>query len=159
MKNNGQDVDAEDIFQEAMIILYRKAKEDDIILNSSFKTYLYSICKNLWLQRLSKNNGGNFTNFQDVEDVLDIGDETMHYLDKIEDETEKFQLFQTNFLKLPKSCQKILQLYFKTYLHKEIAEIMGFGSEKYAKTRKFLCKEKLKQMIVQDARFTEIIDK
>jgi hypothetical protein len=33
---------------------------------------------------------------------------------------------------------------------REIAEIMGFKTEKYAKTRKFMCKEKLKNAIISD---------
>ena len=33
---------------------------------------------------------------------------------------------------------------------KEIAEEMGFKTEKYAKTRKYLCKEELKKRIIND---------
>ncbi|MCF8303968.1 MAG: sigma-70 family RNA polymerase sigma factor [Bacteroidales bacterium] len=148
-ENSGHTADAEDIFQEAMIILYHKVKNDDIILNCSFKTYLYSICKNLWLQRLGKKNGHNITNFEDINEELEIDNETLNYLQEIEDDQEKFRLFQANFLSMPKDCQKVLQLYFKKYSHREIAEIMGYRSEKYAKTRKFLCKEKLKEAIIK----------
>ena len=52
--NSGTDTDAEDVFQDAMIIIYRKVVGDGLILTSSFKTFLYSICRNLWLQRLDK---------------------------------------------------------------------------------------------------------
>ena len=44
-KNNGDDDDANDVFQEAIIIIYRKLKANDLVLDCSFETYLYSVCR------------------------------------------------------------------------------------------------------------------
>ncbi len=49
IKNNGYPEDARDIFQEAMIVLYEKAKSDSFELSCQIKTYLYSVCRRLWL--------------------------------------------------------------------------------------------------------------
>jgi len=52
--NNGSFDDARDIFQEAMIALYEKVQNDSFTLTCQIKTYLFSICKNLWLKRLQQ---------------------------------------------------------------------------------------------------------
>lgn len=54
-KNQGSEDDASDIFQEAIIIIYRKIKENDLVFEkSSFKGYLFSVCRFLWLKQLEK---------------------------------------------------------------------------------------------------------
>src|SRR5690606_25205582 len=54
-KNQGSEDDASDIFQEAIIIIYRKIKENDLVFEkSSFKGYLFTVCRLLWLKQLEK---------------------------------------------------------------------------------------------------------
>ena len=54
LNNNGSYDDARDIFQEAMITLYEKAKTESFVLTCQIKTYVYSICRRLWLKRLQQ---------------------------------------------------------------------------------------------------------
>src|SRR6476620_4948451 len=54
INNNGTADDAADIFQESMIVLFEKAKNPEFELNCQIKTYLYSVCKRLWLKRLQQ---------------------------------------------------------------------------------------------------------
>ena len=49
------------------------------------------------------------------------------------------------------------QLYFDKVPLKNIAQIMGFKSEKYAKKRKFKCKEYLIKSIKQDLEYKKIL--
>jgi RNA polymerase sigma factor (sigma-70 family) len=144
--NSGSESDAEDVFQDALIILYKKIIEENLILTSSFKTFLYSICRNLWLQRLDKKVFSN--EFLELENISAI-QETI-YSEFSDTEDEKFKLYQVHFLNLSEDCQKILRLFMNKVALKEIAEIMGFKTEKYAKTRKFMCKEKLRNAILND---------
>jgi DNA-directed RNA polymerase specialized sigma24 family protein len=53
LNNNGDEDEAKDIYQEAIIVLYNKVKRGDFELSSKLKTYIYSICRRLWLKRLS----------------------------------------------------------------------------------------------------------
>ena len=73
-------------------------------------------------------------------------------------ESEKYKLFQQHFLQLGEDCQKILRLFLAKVPLREIAEVMGFKSEKYAKTRKFMCKEKLKNQILNDPKYNKLIE-
>ena len=51
-KNTGNEEDAEDIFQESLIVVLKNVQKEDFYLSCSFLTYLYSISRNLWMQRL-----------------------------------------------------------------------------------------------------------
>ena len=144
--NSGYDTDAEDVFQDALVVVYRKLAKDDLTLTSSFKTFLYSICRNLWLQRLDKKVfSSDFLKLEDLDEMQDPV-----YTESVEVESDKYKIFQQHFLSLSEDCQKILRLFMNKVPLKEIAEIMGFKTEKYAKTRKFMCKEKLKNSIMND---------
>ncbi|MDQ6757210.1 MAG: sigma-70 family RNA polymerase sigma factor, partial [Bacteroidota bacterium] len=54
VKNNGYPDDARDIFQEAMIVLFEKVTSGSFELTCQIKTYLYSVCRRLWLKRLQQ---------------------------------------------------------------------------------------------------------
>ena len=151
--NSGTETDAEDVFQDALVVLFKKIAREDLILTSSFKTFLYSICRNLWLQRLDRRVFSS--EFLEMEDLNELQDNL--YLEQPEEEHEKYRLFQQHFLKLSEDCQKILHLFLGKTSLKEIAEIMGFKTEKYAKTRKFMCKEKLKNSIINDPNFKKYL--
>src|SRR5512138_2824692 len=53
-KNNGVYEDAEDVFQDGLVVLYKKLKQDKIRLSCTVKTFLYSVCRNIWLRRLAR---------------------------------------------------------------------------------------------------------
>ena len=154
-KNNGDDDDAHDIFQEAIIIIYRKLKANDLILDCTFDTYLYSVCRLLWLKELRKRK----IEQESIKDNHEFYDEI--YDDALEiviDLNERYKLYQKHFANLGKDCQKILQLHFDDVPLKTIADLMGFKSEKYAKKRKFSCKEYLIKSIKQDLEYTNILN-
>ena len=68
-RNNGTEDDAKDIFQEALMVLYDKIQRKDLTLSSSFKTYLYAVCKNLWLKSLYKKDRYMYS-ISDLEDSM-----------------------------------------------------------------------------------------
>lgn len=146
-KNNGSEEDAEDVFQDSLIIVFKKINANEFDLNCSFRTYLYSVSRNLWLQKLTKRR--QYTvEFNDIENFVTFPD----YASKESnlEELEKLRLYQQHFLTLSDDCQKVLMLFMKKVALKDIAVQMGFKTEKYAKTRKYLCKEELKKRIVND---------
>ena len=154
-KNNGDDDDANDVFQEAIIIIYRKLKDNSLVLECSFDTYLYSVCRFIWLKQLErrKNEKERIFDNQDYKD--DIYDES---LSQTVDMSEKFKLYQKHFKNLGKDCQKILQMFFDKVPLKQIAQIMGIKGEKYAKKRKYKCKEYLIKSIKQDLEYKKVLE-
>ena len=53
INNNGTADDAKDIFQEAMIVLYEKARSGTFELSCQIKTYVYSVSRRLWLKKIT----------------------------------------------------------------------------------------------------------
>lgn len=153
-KNKGDDDDANDIFQEALIIIYRKLKANDLVLDCTFETYLYSISRLLWLKELEKRKIEQENIKDNHEYNEEIHDDAMELT--IE-KNDRYRLYQKHFVLLGKDCQKILQLHFDKVPSKTIAHLMGFKSEKYAKKRKFSCKEYLIKSIKQDIEYTSIL--
>lgn len=146
VKNSGNDEDAEDIFQDGLIVVFKKIRDHELDLSSSFRTYIYSVCRNLWLQKLSKRKQ-YIREFSEVETYIDLTDGIDQYQDE---EAEKYRLYQQHFFTLGEDCQKVLLLFMKKQSLKEIALEMGYKTENYAKTRKYLCKEELKKRIIND---------
>jgi RNA polymerase sigma factor (sigma-70 family) len=150
--NNGNEEDARDLFQEAIIVIYRKMKKEPLVLSCNFKTYIYSICRLLWLKHLEKKKNSNEINSEGVLDNrLDEASETY-------DQTERYRLYQKHFQNLGPDCKKVLQLALDKISLKEIADIMGYKSEKYAKKRKYQCKQMLIESIKSDNEFKEVYD-
>ena len=153
-KNSGDDDDANDVFQEAIIIIFRKLKANELVLDCTFETYLYSVCRFLWLKQFEKRKVEKEKikdNHEYHDDIYDDG------LERVVDLNERYRLYQKHFTNLGKDCQKVLQLYFDKVPLKNIAQIMGFKSEKYAKKRKFKCKEYLIKSIKQDLEYNKIL--
>jgi RNA polymerase sigma factor (sigma-70 family) len=148
-ENGGSGEDAEDVFQDGIIIIYNKISLNELKLSCSFKTYMYSVCRNLWLQKLSKRKA-IFDKLTDVEEFIDLPQDLLKEASIAE--AEMHRIIQIHFLALPDDCQKVLKLFLKNIPLRDIAGIMGFKTENYAKTRKYLCKEELKKRIADDPR-------
>ncbi len=153
-KNGGTSEDAEDVFQDGIIIIYNMIIVGQLKLTSSFKTYMYSVCRNLWLQKLNKRKA-IFDRLTDIEGYIDLPKDMLQ--EASYEETEMHRLIQIHFLALPDDCQKVLRMFINKIPLREVAVVMGFKTEKYAKTRKYMCKEELKKRIANDPRSRKFI--
>ena len=155
-KNQGNEDDASDIFQETIIVIYRKLKENDLIFEkSSFAGYLFSVSRFLWLKQLEKRRIEKERLNETLPFQENLYDEN---LVELVDKNERYGLYQKHFATLSTDCQKLMQLFFEKVPLKEIAKVMGYKGEKYAKTRKYKCKELLIRRIKQDTEFKKILE-
>ena len=149
--NNGAAIDAEDLFQDALVVVFEKIQSPEFTLTCTFKTYLYSICRNLWMHRLEKMNR-EFIPYEVMENTLPC----YYDPDKIFLEAEKDKLFHHHFLRLGENCQKILTLVFKRCSTSEIAKKLGLRSELYVRKRKSQCRKTLIRNIIKDPLYIKI---
>ncbi len=150
LRNSGSEEDVEDVFQDAFIILYEKLRDNSLELNSSLRTYFYSICKNIWRNRLRKAKNLVIDNeIVDNDDELDTSTE-----EEIENK-EKEHIYRKYFLALSVTCREVLGLIFDGMNMKEIAKKTGYA-EGYVRKKKFDCKKHLIEMIEEDASFKEL---
>jgi RNA polymerase sigma factor (sigma-70 family) len=152
-KNDGSDEDAKDVYQDAILVIYQKTKKENLALTCSFNTYLYSVCRLLWLKQLEKKKLKKDFLDESVKFVELDNDILSHF-----DANERFKLYKEHFSKLSYNCQKILELFLAQIQIKEIARVLGYRSVQYVKKRKHQCKEKLITSIKNDPRFKEIIN-
>ncbi len=149
-ENNGTESDARDIFQEAIIALFRKIEEGNFTLTCTLKSFIRIMCRNLWLTRIRNNKKFVGTELDDVEQVSLEKD----MIERLE-QSEKQQVFFKHFDALGDNCRKIMQWFFDKIPLKKIAEKLD-TSESYIKKRKFICKERLVKAIQADAKFNEL---
>lgn len=107
LNNNGSVDDARDVFQEAMIVLYLKAGIDSFELNCQIKTYLYSICRRLWLKRLQQ-LGKFSTHVENLEDTIPVEED----MDDHEKRNDDFNLMEQAMSKIGEPCKSLLDGYY-----------------------------------------------
>lgn len=139
--------DAQDVFQEALIILVQKAQQPNFSLTASIDTYLYSVCRLLWKNELRKR--GKLP-IADLGENLDPAEQELNQA--IERES-RIKQAEDALRQLGKRCQEVLVLfYYRALSMKDIAKQMGFTSETVAKNQKYKCLEqaklKLKEQLV-----------
>lgn len=142
LNNNGSYDDARDIFQEAMIALYEKAKSESFVLTCQIKTYLYSVCRRLWLKKLQQ-SGRFITQFDGLEETVQV-EEDLEFHQK---QNADFAIMERAMGSLGEPCKGLLEAY---YLHKkdmrEIAEEFGYTNADNAKNQKYKCLMRLKKL-------------
>ena len=69
-KNMGYESDAKDVLQEAFLVILFKVRENNFVLTCEFNTYVYAICKNLWLKSLRNSRYHDHK----IVDIDQIGD-------------------------------------------------------------------------------------
>lgn len=151
-ENSGTEQDARDIFQEAIIALYKKLESGEFTLTCTLKSFLRIMCRNLWLSRLRRRKVLTVVS-EESEENIPMDDDILLNLEQ----AERQRLFLFHFSKLGDKCRQILNGFFQKKRLKKIAEEMG-TSESYIKKRKFHCKETLVNNIRKDPTFQELID-
>ena len=149
--NQGSRDEARDIFQEAMIIVYNKIRSDELELTCKFGTYLYSICKNIWIQERKKYLHRAEKLRQQPLVVNDPGPSEDPLLKK-----HLSDLFNKHFAELSNDCQKILSMYFNNFSVEDIRTAMNYKDLHHTADRKYRCKKSLMKRIAKDPLFKRL---
>jgi RNA polymerase sigma factor (sigma-70 family) len=149
--NNGSEVDAEDIFQETLVVLFRKLRETNYQITSSLNTFIYAVARTMWLKEL--NSRKIKAEIFDTEDsyISDLPD----IIDLIE-KNERLKLFREKFEELSNDCKKVLNMFLNNLSIKDITRIMGYSSEQHTKNRQYRCKKSLIEKIKNSNKYKEL---
>ena len=142
INNNGSSDDARDVFQEAMIVLYERAKSGSFELHCQLKTYVYSVARRLWLKRLQQLQ--KFSGQVDgMAEIVPVEEE----IESHEQRNAQFQSMEKAMMSLGEPCKSLLEAY---YLQKrnmtEIAGSFGYTNADNAKNQKYKCLMRLKKL-------------
>lgn len=142
INNNGTEHDAKDIYQESIIILHDKIKSGDFELTSKLKTFLYSVCRRLWLKKLSHKSRFS-EDIKDYEDHFSVESD----LEQHEEKDQQFLLMNSALTQLGEPCKTIIEdFYIHSKSMQEICEKFGYTNADNAKTQKYKCLQRLKKL-------------
>lgn len=140
----GDEADAADVFQEAMVVLFEKARSEDFRLTCKIGTYLFAICKHLWYKKLEQRKrmpGAGITNPED-HDAAYEDDIKVH-----EEREEHYAQLDVALDALGEPCRSLLRAYYhQDKSMQQIAQDFGYTNPDNAKTQKYKCLMRLKKI-------------
>lgn len=140
--NSGTEQDAEDVFQEAMVVLHRNFLRKDFHLSVKIKTYLYSVCRNIWYNELKKRKNNDF-DFDDFENYIFVPDAERYSFKE-----EIIGKMEAAMKTLGDKCQQILTLfYYKKQSMADIAASLEYTNADNVKNQKYKCLQQLKSKL------------
>jgi RNA polymerase sigma factor (sigma-70 family) len=149
--NSGTEQEARDIYQEAFIVLYEKLKTEAFVLQVKVKTFLYSVCRNLWLKRLAERKKF-VVKVIDIEETLDLQD----ILPQAEDDEARFRHMGIALSELGEPCRSLIEDF---YIHgnsmNEIVVKYRYTNTDNAKNQKYKCLQRLKKLFFSKYSYQE----
>ncbi|UHO38724.1 sigma-70 family RNA polymerase sigma factor [Chryseobacterium capnotolerans] len=141
LKNKGNQEDAEDIFQDAMLILYEKLHADNFKIQTCLGNYLIGISKNLWLKRLRNRNfyvesPENYLtdNYQEITSAIE---NEKYYWEKLVGYVQSISLH----------CQNLIHdIFIENKSIEEIQDKYKYSSKHNAQNQKYKCVEQIKKI-------------
>lgn len=153
-KMNGTVDDAYDTFQDALTILYEKAKAGDLQLSCRFSTYITAVSKHIWLKKMAKRKNQSFTSLNEfLEETLGVHDTVNQFFE-----------FENNVARLSQSlqqigepCQSVLSaFYIQNKSMQDIALEFGYTNAENAKTQKYKCLNRLRKLFFTEEKELKI---
>lgn len=148
LSRGGLEADAEDIFQEALVVLYEKAQQAEFCLTCKLSTYLFAVSKRLWYKKLNDNGTKVSLSDTDKEEELNYG--STQYDEDLEEHREKEEQFlqlEQSLKELGTPCAELIKAFYidkKSML--EIASTFNYTNAENAKTQKYKCLNRLKKI-------------
>ena len=138
-KNGGAEDDGVDIFQDALLIFNCNLKSGKFRGDSSIKTYLYSISRNLWLKEYNRKRKQSDAETESIE----VSQKEIDYLINVE-------VVSLLMNELKEDCRTILtEYYYNNKSMAELMEIFNVNSVQVAKTKKWRCLNYLKRLFIE----------
>ncbi|OGU32809.1 MAG: hypothetical protein A2X67_11770 [Ignavibacteria bacterium GWA2_55_11] len=147
-KNSGTLDDAEDVLQEAVVVLWERIRENTFELQSQLSTFVYATSRNIWLRRLAQAR-------KEQSGDIDPDSIAADNADPEEEVDGRTSAIRAALNKLGEPCRTLLMLFYWERLSmEEIAANMGFANADTAKAKKYQCKEQLRRLAAKEISWT-----
>ena len=138
----------QDVYQDAVIVLYENSRRPDFQLTASIQTYLNSICRN---QLLTKHRNNSKMHLVEISEYDSKITDWFNYNEYAEDKEERLSLLERAFEQFRiknEKCYQILKMqYFDKFKMSRIAELVGLSTSRSAITQANKCRGKLYDLI------------
>ena len=135
----GREEDAEDLLQEALIVLWKNAKKPEFTLDAKPSTYIYAVVKNLWLKQVDKNK-----RMSPEENI----NPQMHSTVQNSDSNLDHAIVRKMLNQMGETCRQVLLMfYFDGFDMQTIAKANNFANADVAKSKKHQCMKDLESKV------------
>ncbi|MBD2713690.1 sigma-70 family RNA polymerase sigma factor [Microvirga sp. STR05] len=144
LQNSGTEDEAKDVYQEGIMVFYEKVRDGSLELSCQIKTYLYAVCRRLWLKRLTEKTrfGGRL---DDHEPYLETGAEAD--LLEAEERDRRFATMGEALERLGEPCRSLLEgFYLLDKSMQQLTADFGYTNADNAKNQKYKCLVRLKKL-------------
>jgi len=139
MRNSGTPDDAEDMLQEALVILWERVRSGRFTYEAKLETFIVGTVKNLWWRRLARAR----REIPSAPDPDTPDPDPCSPLDALV-ESEESGLLAAALRRIGDQCRTLLLLfYWEEMTMEDIARKMGFANADTAKAKKYQCKKAL----------------
>lgn len=152
MSRGGLDSDADDVFQEALLVVYEKAKSPEFCLTCKLSTYLFAVSKRIWYKKLEQSAHLYNLDTEEGEGEQLFG---AAYDEDVQEHWEKeaqFAQLNQSLDQLGEPCAALLKaFYIEKKNMQEIATVFKYTNAENAKTQKYKCLTRLKKIFFTSA--------
>lgn len=145
LNNSGTLEDADDVFQDAVVVLFHYVKTGKYKEEYDLDAFLYKVAKNSWIDLARKKQ-------KVIKDGLkgyDVSDDADFLQDMIKE--EQLNAFHKLFNQLEENCKKILSyVIFDKKSMKEISVLMGLKDDNVAKNQHYRCKKYFSTILLEN---------
>lgn len=155
LKHGGNEEDSRDIFQDGIMVIYEQRKNRGLKLTSDFSTYLYAVCRNVWLKQMRDNQKIVYNEMETLSLEIEKKDLKNHFreIDEISIKESRMRLYQKYFNKMSEECKKLLKMMAEGLSVKQIQFNFNYKSEGFAYKKRSICRSRLIKMIKQDKNY------
>lgn len=142
-QNNGSIEEAQDIFQDCVIVFYKYVINSKFKEEESIEGFIYSVAKNKWINKAKQNK--RFVNDEIKVETYKTEEETL--------ESEDLNEVIKNLLEqLGEVCKELLtySIFYKLSME-DIALRMEYDNANTAKTKNYKCKQRLVKLVKNKA--------
>ena len=146
LTNSGNEMDAEDIIQEVLVVFIDMVQLQKYRSEASIRSFLYTLTRNLWITELRKRKSDFRRN-----EFFELGRE------KEEEDVSSYLLYRESqgviielFERMGEKCKQILTLfYYEDLSMKEILKQTHYENEQVLRNRKYKCLKELTDLVQQ----------
>lgn len=149
-QNGGDHEAAKEVFQETMVVLFRKLRDNyEFTLSAGWATFIYAVARNIWRNRLKTRSKQTEIPFEDTRSLLHH--EAFDDGEALELEyTEQQHSVAKAMKNIGDDCRELLNAAFFLKLSgEEIAEKMNY-SVAFVKVKKYRCLEALRKQFIKE---------
>jgi RNA polymerase sigma factor (sigma-70 family) len=142
VNNSGSSDAAQDVYQEAIIVLYENVKKPGFELHCQLQTYIYSVAKRIWLKQLQKQGRTFLIRENEEDEIADVSEDVAHHQTR----EQNFEKITKSIENLGEPCATLIKdFYVRKLSMDEIAEKFGYTNADNAKNQKYKCMQRLKK--------------